>query len=54
MRSIKAFNGKLEMKDWEIESIFEKTVTAFGSGAKVDCQKKYIGQQVYVIVRKKR
>mgnify|MGYP001558951276 CR=1 FL=1 len=52
MRSIKAFSGKLELKDDKIETIFEKDVTSFGSGAKIDCQKKYLGRKVYVIVRK--
>lgn len=51
MRIIKAFKGKLELKD-NIETIFEKTVTKFGSGAKVDCPKQHLNKKVYLIVRK--
>lgn len=43
--------NRLELKD-EIEVVFEKTVTKFGSGAKIDCSKQHLGKQVYVIVRK--
>ncbi|HTT44713.1 MAG TPA: DUF2080 family transposase-associated protein [Thermoplasmata archaeon] len=35
-----------------IEGFFEKTVTRFGTGAKVDCPKQFLGRAVYVIVRK--
>lgn len=52
MRNIKVLDGNLELKDNAIETIFEKKVTKFGNGAKIDCQKKYFGKTVYVIVRK--
>lgn len=45
-------NNKLEIVDTKIEQFYEKTVTAFGTGAKIDCPKEHIGKQVYVIVRK--
>lgn len=51
MRVLKVFKGKLELKD-EIELIFEKTVTKFGYGAKIDCPKKHLGKAVYVLIRK--
>ena len=35
-----------------IEAFFEKTVTRFGSGAKIDCPKQYLGRDVYVVVRR--
>lgn len=35
-----------------VEGFFEKTVTPFGTGAKVDCPKQFLGRAVYVIVRK--
>lgn len=35
-----------------IEAFFEKTVTKFGSGAKIDCPKQYLGRDVYVVVRR--
>ncbi len=51
MRKLTVAKNKLELKD-EIEVVFEKTVTKFGSGAKIDCSKQHLGKQVYVIVRK--
>jgi len=53
MRTLKIKNNELEMKD-EIETIFQKTVTKFGNGAKIDCLKKYVGKEAYVIIRKKK
>ncbi len=32
--------------------IYEKKVTPYGNGAKIDVQKKYIGKRVFVIVLK--
>jgi len=54
MRKIRVERGKLELRDDEIETVFQKVVTKFGNGAKVDCPKKYIGSETYVVVRKKR
>lgn len=51
MRTLKTKNNQLNLKD-EIETIFEKKVTKFGSGAKIDCPKQHLGKKVYVIVRK--
>lgn len=45
-------NRTLEVVDDQIETMFEKKVTKFGSGAKIDCPKEYLGKEVYVIVRK--
>ena len=36
----------------EIEGFIQKKVTAFGTGAKVDCPKKYLGRTVYLVVCK--
>ena len=52
MRRIKAFRGKLELKD-DVEIIYEKKVTRFGTGGKIDCPKQYIGKTAYVLIRKK-
>jgi putative transposon-encoded protein len=30
----------------------EKTVTRFGSGAKVDCPKEFLGKKVFLIIKK--
>jgi len=35
-----------------VEAFFEKVVTKFGSGAKIDCPKQYLGREVYVIIRR--
>ena len=53
MRTLKIQNQKLELKD-EIETIFQKKVTKFGNGAKIDCVKTHIGKEAYVIIRKKK
>lgn len=50
MAKIKIEKGKLELKD-NYELIFEKTVTKFGNGAKIDIPKEFLGKKVYVIVR---
>ncbi len=50
-RSIKLEKGKLELRD-EFELIFEKTITKFGNGAKIDAPKEFLGKKVYVILRK--
>ncbi|MDY6986293.1 MAG: DUF2080 family transposase-associated protein [Candidatus Thermoplasmatota archaeon] len=33
-----------------IKGFFEKRVTKFGTGAKIDCPKEYLGDRVYVVV----
>jgi len=50
-RKIKMERGKLELKD-EFEFFFEKVITKFGNGAKIDAPKELLGKKVYVIVRK--
>lgn len=44
-------NGKIVLKD-DVLEIYEKRVTPYGNGAKVDSQKKFIGKRVYIIVLK--
>ena len=51
MPSIKLEKGKIELKD-NYEMIFEKTITKFGNGAKIDAPKEFLGKKVYVVVRK--
>lgn len=51
-RKIHITTGKLQFND-KFETIIEKTVTRFGTGAKVDCPKEYIGRKVYLIIREK-
>ena len=50
-RKIKMGAGKLAFED-EYEVMIEKKVTKFGTGAKVDCPKEYLGRKVYLIIRK--
>ncbi len=51
-RKIKAVSGgKISITD-EVLEIYEKKVTPYGNGAKVDAQKKHIGKRVYIIVLK--
>jgi len=35
-----------------VEGFFEKEVTKFGTGAKIDCPRQYLGRAVYVIIRR--
>lgn len=51
MRTIKIKSGNFVFVD-KFDLIFEKVITPFGSGAKIDAPKKYIGRKVYVILRK--
>ena len=49
MRKIKIEKGKLVLTE-DVSGFFQKTVTRFGTGAKVDCPKEYLGKTVYVVV----
>ncbi len=52
MREIKAIvGGKLIIKD-NVEEIYEKKITPYGNGAKIDAPKRYIGKKVFVIILK--
>ncbi len=51
MRKVSVKEGSLQITD-SIELIFEKTITKFGTGAKIDAPKNYIGKKAYVLIRK--
>jgi putative transposon-encoded protein len=52
-REIKAIkSGKITIKD-NVEELYERKVTPYGNGAKVDAPKRYIGKRVYMIILKK-
>ena len=51
MRKIEVYEGELNLKD-DIETIYEKKITKFGSGAKIDAPKEFLGKKVYVLIRK--
>ena len=42
---------KLQITD-DIECLFEKTINKYGTGAKIDAPKQFLGRKVYVLVRK--
>jgi putative transposon-encoded protein len=44
--------GKIIIKD-NVEEIYEKKVTPYGNGAKVDAPKKHIGKKVFIVILKK-
>ena len=51
-REVKAIKGgKITLRD-NVEQIYEKKITPYGNGAKIDAQKKYIGKRAYIIVVK--
>lgn len=43
--------GKLKIED-NVEEMFEKVVTPYGNGAKIDSQKKFIGKKAIVLILK--
>jgi putative transposon-encoded protein len=51
MKKIEINKGKLTLKD-EVIGFLERDVTPFGTSAKVDCPKKFIGKKVYIIITK--
>ncbi|MBE0525289.1 MAG: DUF2080 family transposase-associated protein [Methanosarcinales archaeon] len=51
-RIVELKKGNLVLKDSEIEGFLEKVVTPFGTSAKADVPRKYIGRRVYVIITK--
>ncbi len=44
--------GKIKIED-DVDEIYERRVTRYGNGAKIDAQKKYIGRRAFVVVLKK-
>lgn len=50
-KKIKLENGKLNITD-NIDLIYEKIITKFGTGAKIDAPKEFLGKKVYVMIQK--
>lgn len=44
--------NQTELTVRDVLGFFEKKVTAFGTGAKVDCPKEYLGKKAYLIIQK--
>ena len=51
MRKIKFGTKEISLND-NAEVFYEKVVTQFGTSAKVDAPKKYIGKRAYVVIVK--
>jgi putative transposon-encoded protein len=51
-RILELKKDELILKESEIEGFLERVVTPFGTSAKADVPKKYIGRRVYVIISK--
>ena len=51
MRKIKFGTKEISLND-NVEVFYEKVVTQFGTSAKVDAPKKYIGKRAYVVIVK--
>ncbi|HJX49989.1 MAG TPA: DUF2080 family transposase-associated protein [Candidatus Nanoarchaeia archaeon] len=49
MKIIK-INAKTELKIKNILGFLKRQVTKFGTSAKVDCPKEYLGKTVYLII----
>jgi putative transposon-encoded protein len=51
MKRVRVEKGKLTLND-NVLCFFQKKVTKFGTGAKIDCPKEFLGKTVYVVVVK--
>jgi putative transposon-encoded protein len=51
MRKIKTtITNQIAVKN--IQGFFERSVTKFGTGAKIDCPKEYLGKKVIILVKR--
>jgi putative transposon-encoded protein len=50
VRKIQVKKNKLTFKE-EFEGMFEKVITPFGTGAKIDAPKEHIGKKVLVFIK---
>ncbi len=51
VRKVNLKNNKIQIED-DYEIIYEKKITKFGTGAKIDAPKEFIGKNVYVLIKK--
>lgn len=49
MREIELTNKKFKLSD-EVVEVLERTAKPFGTSAKADIPKKYLGKRLYVII----
>ena len=52
MRRITMQDKKFQLTD-DIDFVYEKIINKYGTGAKVDAPKEFLGRKVYVLIRKK-
>ena len=52
VRKIKVNKNKISFEE-EFEGMFEKQITKFGTGAKIDAPKEYLDRKVLVFIKKK-
>lgn len=52
MRRIEIVEDRIILTD-DVEVVYEKRITPFGTSAKLDAPKKYIGKRAYVVILKK-
>lgn len=52
MRKIKIKNRKFSFSE-DVDLVFEKKITKYGTGAKIDAPKEFLGRGVIVLIRKK-
>jgi len=50
MRRIAMQDKKFHLTD-DIQFLYEKTITKYGTGAKIDAPKEFLGRKVYVLIR---
>ena len=53
MRKFEFKDAEFSMKS-KVDFFFEKKITQFGNGAKIDAPKEFIGRKVIILVEKKR
>ena len=47
-----AIKSQKELRIKNIAGFFKKIVNSYGTGAKIDCPKIYLGKEVYVVITK--
>lgn len=53
MRTIELRKDTLRLTERHVLGFLERTVTPFGTSAKIDCPKRFLGKRVYVIICRK-
>ena len=50
MRNIELKKDTLALTERQVLGFLERRVTPFGTSAKIDCPKRFLGKRVYVII----